>query len=230
MFLRKIDHLTCTFTQNFSGRTIRVSVAEPPKERPGFGSAASYDDGAKFEDPWRRGGPLPDLTNSSNSRDSSRRRFDGPRSTEERLPSLSEGPSDWRSSRPVRAAPVDNDGPGGTGPSPPGSIRRNKGPSFLEGGGAADREDTWTIGSKFKPSAPVSAFGSGDRATSFGGGGGFSGAGSGDDERSAGKDSKFGSLRGRGDMGPPKEIPEESDWRSSTRRPAVGKSSGTSRE
>ncbi|KAK0469949.1 putative citrate synthase [Desarmillaria tabescens] len=118
---------------NFSGRTIRVSVAEPPKERSGFGGG---DDG-KFDNPWRRDGPLPDLP----SRDSSRRRFDGPRS-DDRLPSVSEGPSDWRSNMPSRPAHTQDDGP----------TRRRKDPGFEGSSGAADREDSWTIGSKFKPS------------------------------------------------------------------------------
>ncbi|KAJ7573873.1 hypothetical protein C8J56DRAFT_980681 [Mycena floridula] len=170
---------------SLSGRTIRVSVAEPPKERPGFG--AGFDDG-KFDNPWRREGPLADLPNS---RDSSRRRFDGP-PREERLPSLSEGPSDWRSNKP-RAPPPDAEGDGS------GSIRR-KAPGFVaESAGAADAADTWTMGSKFKASAPPQ------------------------DEERSGKDGKFGSLRGRGDMGPPKEIPEESDWRSSSRRPTISR-------
>ncbi|KAJ6549192.1 hypothetical protein B0H10DRAFT_2129119 [Mycena sp. CBHHK59/15] len=90
---------------NFSGRTIRVSVAEPPKERSGFGG---FEDDSKFDNPWRRDGPLPP---SSNSRDSSRRRFDGPPTGDRALPALSEGPSDWRSSRPARTAPLETDGP-----------------------------------------------------------------------------------------------------------------------
>ncbi|KAJ7116301.1 hypothetical protein C8R44DRAFT_792117 [Mycena epipterygia] len=164
---------------NFSGRTIRVSVAEPPKERPGFGG---FEDEAKFDNPWRRDGPLPP---SSDSRDSSRRRFDGP-STGDRdrtLPSLSEGPSDWRSSgRPARAAPLDTtDAP---------SYKR-KGSGFTTPDGQpspADREEVWSIGSKFKP-APAASEDSGS--------------------------SRFGSMRGRSDMPPPKEtVAEESDWRS----------------
>jgi len=130
---------------NFSGRTIRVSVAEPPKERPGFGG---FEDDAKFDNPWRRDGPLPP---SSDSRDSSRRRFDGPSSTGDRaLPSLSEGPSDWRSSRPARAAPLD---------TTDSSSYKRKGSGFTTPDGQpspADREEAWAIGSKFKPAPPAS--------------------------------------------------------------------------
>ncbi|KZT02895.1 uncharacterized protein LAESUDRAFT_729671 [Laetiporus sulphureus 93-53] len=51
---------------------------------------------------------------------------------------------------------------------------------------SADTEEKWTIGGKFKPSV------------------------------SEGPGSRFGSMRGRGDMGPPRDVPnppEESDWR-----------------
>ncbi|OBZ72667.1 putative RNA-binding protein sce3 [Grifola frondosa] len=57
---------------SFAGRTVRVSVAEPPKERSGFGGG--FDDDAKFAGNWRREGPLPDLPSS---RDGPRKRFDG---------------------------------------------------------------------------------------------------------------------------------------------------------
>ncbi|KAJ7716813.1 hypothetical protein DFH07DRAFT_348390 [Mycena maculata] len=169
---------------NFSGRTIRVSVAEPPKERPGFGG---FEDDSKFDNPWRRDGPLPP---SSDSRDSSRRRFDGP-STGDRdrsLPSLSEGPSDWRSSRPARAAPLD------TTADTSSYKRKGSGFSTHDGQpGAADREEVWAIGSKFKPAASVS--------------------------EESGPGSRFGS-RGRSEMAPPKEpIVEESDWRSTRPKP-----------
>ncbi|KAJ6570289.1 hypothetical protein DFH09DRAFT_1033507 [Mycena vulgaris] len=172
---------------NFSGRTIRVSVAEPPKERGAFGG---FEDEAKFDNPWRRDGPLPP---SSDSRDSSRRRFDGPSTGDRTLPSLSEGPSDWRSSgRPVRAAPLDTDAP---------SFKR-KASGFTTPDGQpspADREEVWSIGSKFKPAPQASEDGG---------------------------SSRFGSIRGRSDMGPPKEpVVEESDWRSAARTKPVSRGS-----
>ncbi len=153
------------------------------KERSGFGGG----DEGKFDNPWRRDGPLPDLP----SRDSSRRRFDGPR-TDDRLPNISEGPSDWRSNMSTRA-PAADDGPGS---------RRRKDSAF-ESSGAADREDKWTMGSKFKAAAPSEESGS-----------------------------RFGSARGRGDMGPPRgdmgpprdPVVEESDWRSA-KRPERGSTS-----
>ncbi|KAF7330386.1 Translation initiation factor 4B [Mycena venus] len=130
---------------NFSGRTIRVSVAEPPKERAGF-SGSGFEDDSKFDNPWRRDGPLPP---SSNSRDSSRRRFDGPPG-DRSLPSVSEGPSDWRSSRPTvaRTPTVDTDS----------SSFRRKGSGFSTPvePSPADREEVWAIGSKFKPAPPAS--------------------------------------------------------------------------
>lgn len=118
---------------SFSGRVIRISVAEAPKERPTFGG-----DDSKFDSPWRREGPLPDAP----GRDSSRRRFDGPRP--EPLPSVAEGASDWRSSKPRAAAEPE-------APSS-GSARRKNIGFGSDNAGAADREETWTIGGKFKPS------------------------------------------------------------------------------
>ncbi|KAJ6577285.1 hypothetical protein B0H19DRAFT_552040 [Mycena capillaripes] len=164
---------------NFSGRTIRVSVAEPPKERGGF--SGGFEDDSKFDNPWRRDGPLPP---SNDSRDSSRRRFDGP-SSDRALPSLSEGPSDWRSSRPARAAPLD---------TTDSSSYKRKGSGFSTPDGQAspaDREEVWAIGSKFKPTPAAEESGSGSR---------------------------FGSIRGRSDMPPPKDD-EPSDWRSSRPKP-----------
>ncbi|KAF9267650.1 hypothetical protein L218DRAFT_954843 [Marasmius fiardii PR-910] len=163
---------------SFSGRIIRISVAEAPKERSGFGG-----DDSKFDSPWRREGPLPDAP----GRDSSRRRFDGPRP--EPLPSVAEGASDWRSNKP--RAPVEPEALSS------GSLRRKNIGFGSENAGAADREENWTIGGKFKPSE--------DRETSTGPG------------------NKFGS-RGRGDMPPPKDpasaADEDTDWRSAPRRPA----------
>ncbi|KAF8802416.1 hypothetical protein BYT27DRAFT_7196601 [Phlegmacium glaucopus] len=157
---------------NFSGRTIRVSVAEPPKERSGFGGTTS-EDSAKFDNPWRRDGPLPDLPHS---RDTSRRRFDTS-SNDRPLSTLSEGPEDWRSSRPPRVNESD---------APPFKRKGSGTPETQVS--PADKEEVWTIGSKFKP-AP-----------------------NGLNEELP---SKFGSLRTKGDMGPPKD--DESDWRSTAR-------------
>jgi hypothetical protein len=145
------------------------------KERIGY-SAPSDD--SKFDNPWRREGPLP-------ARDSSRRRSDAPPG--ERPPAkLADDTSDWRSNRPNRALESE---------VPP---FKRKG--FVSSDGqvnSADKEDTWLIGSKFRPSTD----GSHDEALG-----------------------RFGSARARGDMGPPKETPSvEPDWRTSTRpRPARG--------
>ncbi|KAI0249847.1 hypothetical protein BJV78DRAFT_1223819 [Lactifluus subvellereus] len=169
-----------------AGRTVRVSVAEPPKERSGFGG--SYED-PKFSGEWRRQGPLPDL----GSRDSSRRRHDGPPADRGPAPpSVSDTSSDWRSNRPSRPPPP---------PEPEASSRRkNSAFSASENTGAADREETWTIGSKFKPS---------------------------EDE---GTGRKFGTFKGRGDMGPPSapDSPADGgDWRSGP-RPGLSSHSSTS--
>ncbi|KAG6910096.1 hypothetical protein DXG01_013148 [Tephrocybe rancida] len=121
---------------NFSGRTIRVSVAEPPKERGGFGGGGGFEDEGKFDNPWRRDGPLPEQP-----RDSSRRRFDGPPPPDrERLPSVAEGASDWR--RAARPAVPDEQPP----------PRRRSGFSTPEGQPSpADQAEVWTKGSKLVP-------------------------------------------------------------------------------
>jgi len=163
-----------------AGRTVRVSVAEPPKERGGFGG---YDD-PKFSGEWRRQGPLPDAP-----RDSSRRRYDGP-STDRQAPptSVSDTSSDWRSNRPSRPPP----------PPESEAAPRRKASSFNAPEGAADKEEAWTIGGKFKPSE--------------------------DD----GPGRKFGSFKGRGDMGPPSSVPDspaDTDWRSGPRAGLSSRSS-----
>lgn len=111
----------------------------------GFGP--SSEDNAKFDSPWRRDGPLPDL---SNSRDGSRRRFDGPPGERpERPVAVSDSADQWRSSRPLK------------------TVAESEGPSFKRKGsgfntpeaGAADREDNWSIGSKFKAAGPEESMG-----------------------------------------------------------------------
>ena len=134
---------------------------------------------AKFDNPWRREGPLP-------TRDSSRRGYDAPG---ERQARLADGTSDWRSSRPNRAVEAEV----------PTFKRKGSGFNTSEGHfGAADKEDSWSTGSKFRPSSDVPH----DEALG-----------------------KFGLNRSKGDMGPPKEIPsDEPDWRSSA-RPRPGRDS-----
>lgn len=140
------------------------------KERSGF-SGSGFEDDAKFDSPWRRDGPLPP---TADTRDSSRRRFDGP-PVDRSLPSVSEGPSDWRSSRPaaaaVRTPTADTDS----------ASYRRKGSGFSTPvePSTADREEVWAIGSKFKPAPPTS------------------------DESGSG--SRFGSIRGRADIPAAKE-------------------------
>ncbi|KAI0077270.1 RNA-binding domain-containing protein [Panus rudis PR-1116 ss-1] len=126
-----------------AGRVVRISVAEPPKERSGFGAA--HDD-EKFAGNWRRDGPLPDLP----SREGPRRRFDGPPSREPLPPAVSDNASDWRSSRaPISRAPPPDEG----GPSLRG---RGSGFRAQDGGpqGPADTEEVWVRGAKFQPSGP----------------------------------------------------------------------------
>jgi hypothetical protein len=97
----------------------------------------SADDDSKFDSPWRRDGPLPEL----DQRDGSRRRYEGLPSDRSQ-PGLSDT-GEWRSSRP-RSNAAD--------PDVPSSRRRGSGFSTPEGG-AAGKEEVWVIGSKFKPSS-----------------------------------------------------------------------------
>jgi hypothetical protein len=109
------------------------------KERGGFGGG--FEDDTKFDSPWRRDGPLPDLPNS---RETSRRRFDGPPTGERPLPSAAEGADQWRSSRPSRLVAAPD-------AEPP--RRKTSSFSMLESQvSPADTEDKWTKGSKFTPS------------------------------------------------------------------------------
>ena len=132
------------------------------------------------------------------SRDGSRRRFDGPSPREPPPPSVSDNINDWRSSRPpARASP----GTTNAELDAPGFKRRGSGFRSPEGGptGPADNEEHWSIGSKFKPSGPPSE----------------------------GPGSRFGSVRGKSDIGfynaaPPEE---DQDWR----RPRTLSRNSTSR-
>lgn len=143
------------------------------KERPGFSGAIPEDD-TKFSGNWRREGPLPSL---GESRESSRRRIDGqPGERPSPLPSVSDEASDWRSSRPISKV---------VEPEAPPTRRRGSGFSITEGqAGAADREEHWTMGSRFKPSSP---------------------------EESA--HGKFGSIKGKHEPVHARDSPDEGDWR-----------------
>lgn len=180
-----VDGLKDALTKNgvsFHSRSIRVNVADPPKERErGRGFGQSDDD--KFAGPWRRDGPLPDLGRDSGNR----RRYDGLPS--ENREAVSDTNADWRSNRPPPRFPIETDAP---------PVRR-RGSGFStpthEGEASpADAEEKWTIGGKFRPS-PSS------------------------DNQPGGR---FGSVRGRGDMGPPPPVVDEGPWR---RKPAAGSTS-----
>ncbi|KAF8638184.1 hypothetical protein AX17_002381 [Amanita inopinata Kibby_2008] len=116
-----------------SGRILRVSVAEPPKERSNLGG---NEDSSKFDGPWRREGPLPDIP----ERETPRRKLDGISSHERGA--ASESSNDWRANRnrisEAEATSFKQKGSGFSTPSIHSSV--------------ADKEETWMIGSKFKPS------------------------------------------------------------------------------
>lgn len=118
----------------FQNRPIRVSVASPQQSK-----FASEDD--KFDQPWRRDGPLPprnDFSRSSRFEDGQGSRF-----KEDKPPSASETVSDWRSNR-APAPPRFDDGS-----RPP----RRSGLATPTGEPSpADSAENWTKGSKFTPS------------------------------------------------------------------------------
>ena len=90
------------------------------------------EDNTKFDIPWRRDGPLPDLPNA---RDQLRRKYEG---APEKMPSASDSVNDWRSQRATKL--------------PDAKMPERKGSGFSNGESVADKEEVWSIGSKFKPS------------------------------------------------------------------------------
>jgi len=146
--------------ETLSHRTVRVNVAEPPKERERAGFGGGFDDD-KYAGNWRRDGPLPAAEPSRGSRGSgfgNRERTseedEGPRRGARFQPSVDERPErpelngDWRASR--------------TGPLPaPEREEKKRGfGSNFESSGLADTEETWTKGSKFRPNPPANDGGS----------------------------------------------------------------------
>jgi hypothetical protein len=102
---------------------------------------AAEDD--KFDQPWRRDGPLP--PRGGEFRSSRFEEGNSPRFREEKPPSASDTASDWRSNRAPPPPPPRFD----DGPRPP----RRAGLNVATGEpSAADTADTWTKGSKFTPS------------------------------------------------------------------------------
>lgn len=143
-----------------SGRTVRVSVAEPQKERERGGG---FDDD-KFSSPWRRDGPLPPLDrpprgggsrfSDAPSADRGERMGFGSRfvpssprggGSRDLPPGEAENNSDWRSTARPRGPPPPTDRPS-TGPRKTSGFTPHEGPAH-----AADTEDTWSKGSKFSP-------------------------------------------------------------------------------
>ncbi|KAG8953118.1 hypothetical protein FRC04_003065 [Tulasnella sp. 424] len=134
------DGLAKTGAQ-LSGRTVRVSVAEPQKER----ERGGFDDD-KFSSPWRRDGPLPPLDRPP--RGGGSRFNDAPsadRATRDLPPGEAENNSDWRSTARPRGPPPPTDRPS-SGPRKTSGFSSHEGPTH-----AADTEETWSKGSKFSP-------------------------------------------------------------------------------
>jgi translation initiation factor 4B len=206
---RKLSDRSCADVLNLSQLTA--------KERAGGG----FDDD-KFAGNWRRDGPLPTPPSPrGHSRDLERggsgfsskfggadRDRDGPKSAE------AENNDDWRSNRPARTTSMAPPSPrlGNAGLAGPpmeraGSIRKTSGFVSTAGDGShpADKEEVWSIGSKFKPS-----------------------------EVKEEKRSLFGGRRGDSLREPAvvTKLDEEGDWRSAPRKSPVGRPSqldGTSR-
>ncbi|KAF8594828.1 hypothetical protein BDV93DRAFT_529064 [Ceratobasidium sp. AG-I] len=205
-----------------NSRTIRVSVAEPPKERERGSGFTSFGDDAST---WRREGPLAgaDSRGSLGSRGS---RFDDRPPREPQGESIADTAIDWRANRPARPTPPPAEESGapprrsGSGfrdaPPPtemtwerkgtvadaatatsdrPGTFRRASGFSTPREGGEASAGDAWSRG---PPRAPVTP---------------------------AGEDGpRRGPFGGRGGDGPPAGAggpPDAGDWRSQMKSPAV---------
>lgn len=133
------------------------------------------EEDSKISGNWRRDGPLPSF---GDSREPSRRRFDG--QPGERPPppppNVSDEVSDWRSSRPLSKVAE---------PEASSARRRGSGFSITEGqAGAADKEEHWAMGSKFKPSAQEESV-----------------------------PGKFGSVKGKYESAHTRDTPDEGDWR-----------------
>src|SRR6266511_4013729 len=110
-----------------------VANSRIAKEKSGFNGPS--EDHSKFDNPWRRDGPLP-------LRDSSRRRYDMT-ATERHPSSVADETNDWRSSRPQRSSESE---------VPP---FKRKGSGLLSSdthASPAEKEDVWVIGGKFRPS------------------------------------------------------------------------------
>ena len=111
------------------------------------------------------------------SRESSRRRFDGLSGERAPLPpGVSDEANDWRSSRPLSKVAE---------PEAPPARRRGSGLSVTEGQiGVADKEEHWTMGSRFKPSSPEDI-----------------------------AHGKFGGVKGKFESVHARDSPDEGDWR-----------------
>ncbi|CAE6502279.1 unnamed protein product [Rhizoctonia solani] len=132
-----------------NSRTVRVSVAEPPKERErGSGFTSLGGDSSD----WRRDGPPP----ASDSRGPRGSRFDDRPPREPVEPSEADVTSDWRSNQPARSAlPVE----------PP----RRAGSGFREGPARSGTELNWE-----RKAQPVADTAATDRPGNFRRGSGFS--------------------------------------------------------
>lgn len=202
---------------SLKSRTVRVSVAEPPKEREqrsGFGSMG--DDVSN----WRRDGPPATVGGG-------RSRFDDRPPREPAEPSVAESVSDWRSNRPPRQTPAPEEPP------------RRSGSGFRDGPPRGS-EMTWERKGTLADHATQA-----DRPGAFRRGSGFN-TPSGDrdgaplsaaetDEvwargpprvpaQSEEQHPRRGAFGGRGGEGPhlgTSGVPDSGDWRSQMKSPAV---------
>ncbi|KAG9128394.1 hypothetical protein FRC07_014808 [Ceratobasidium sp. 392] len=206
--------LTKSGTQ-LNSRTVRVSVAEPPKEREQRSGFSSFGDEASN---WRREGPPPALGGGGRSR------FED-RPPREPVESVADTVSDWRSNRPAR-------------PTPPPDEPRRSGPSFRD---APPRTDmTWERKGTLVEHAQAQT----DRPSSFRRGSGFNtpsgeresaplGSAETDEVWTRGppraqvqpeEQPRRGVFGGRGGDGPQLStggLPDAGDWRSQMKSPAV---------
>ncbi|EJU04545.1 hypothetical protein DACRYDRAFT_20254 [Dacryopinax primogenitus] len=165
--------------RSLNNRVVRVSVAEAQKDRTFSSRGGGGFDDDKFDRQWRRDGPPPDLGHDRSASRPRSSRFSNeptneaddwrsaPRSMQ---PPLEHGssrrgsgfstpsepgnePSDWRSApRAPRPAGPEHDGPRSRSYTP----REPREPREPH---AAEVEENWTMGSKFKKSSPTSESG-----------------------------------------------------------------------
>ncbi|QRV74740.1 RNA recognition motif protein [Ceratobasidium sp. AG-Ba] len=193
-------------------RTVRVSVAEPPKERESRSGFGSFGDDAAN---WRREGPPPTVGGG-------RSRFDDRPPREPVEPSVADTVSDWRSNRPARPTPPPEEPSRRSGfrDAPPrAEMTWERKGTLVEHAAQADRPSNFRRGSGFntpsgdRESAPLSAAETDEVWTR--------GPPRQTDEQQPPRRGAFGGRGGDGPQLGTSGLPESGDWRSQMKSPVV---------